>query len=162
MYTSTTRSATRFGLGYSPTYPRLQTEKGENELEGEGVGGLYPCSVCARRFFRAMIYPPEPFFPFFVDPSSSFCSHCYPLRLSSVHFVTQLSRSSFLFVYPFAVLSIVSFAKHVYSFYVSPHFSTLFSSIPYMFLTSFLMNIHTHDRFQFVMRCSVSAICTSP
>jgi len=34
--TLTTGSATRFGLEFSPTYSRFQTEK-ENELEGEGL-----------------------------------------------------------------------------------------------------------------------------
>jgi len=49
----------------STNYPRLQTEKDENELEGEGVGGSYLfCSAFPHRFSRT-ICPPEPCFFFF-------------------------------------------------------------------------------------------------
>jgi len=64
-YALTTSSVTRFGLGFSPTYLRLQTEE-EKELEGKRVGGLFILRpVCARRFFRAMISPTGPCFLIF-------------------------------------------------------------------------------------------------
>ena len=49
MYTCTLTktSATRFGLGFSTNHSRLQTEKVQNELEGEG---LEDC-ICSVRFF---------------------------------------------------------------------------------------------------------------
>ena len=67
--TATMTFVTRFGLWFSTSYSRLQTEKGENELEGEGVGGLYPfCSAFPCKFFRT-ICPPEPCF--FIFPCRS-------------------------------------------------------------------------------------------
>lgn len=64
--TLTETSVTRFGLGFSTNYSRLQTEKVQNELEGGRAGGLYLfCSFFLHKFFRTVICPPEPCFFFF-------------------------------------------------------------------------------------------------
>lgn len=69
-YTLTTGSVTRFGLEFSPIYSRLQTEKSEIELEGEGLeDNIFPVRFVLVGSFRAMGYPPEPCFSFsLVDP----------------------------------------------------------------------------------------------
>jgi len=95
---------TRFGLGFSRDPKR-------SRRTGWRVGGwgivsfLFGLCSLVRSSDDRYIHQ-NPAFSF--SSPSSFCIHCYPLQLSFVHIVTQLSRSSFLSLLPIGVCCLLA------------------------------------------------------
>ena len=155
------------GLGFSPDFRRGR--RASWRVRGWGLYLL--CLVCACRFLRAMIYPPEPyfFFLFSIPPRCSVVNAVLSVRppCTSLHSCRARRPCSSPFHCP--ANSQLHNSLRMFSpsrFSLLPNSTSLFFSF---FLCVFYASIihaspfsNMREHLIFIIHCSVSVICASP